>query len=68
MGHQGRRLTATPDDETIAALVRLAGELPGVDADEALRRLEGLTTEQRAIVEQALGAIDRSVRPSRGVT
>lgn len=62
-------MTSTqPDDETIAALVRLARDLPDVDADEALRRLAGLNDEQRAVVESALQVIASSVRPSPGVT
>lgn len=47
-----------PDNEVLAALVRLARELPDVNADEALRRLAGMSGEQLAQIEQALRLVD----------
>ena len=42
------------EDEALRELARLARDLPDVDADEARRRLERLTAEQRAVVEGTL--------------
>jgi hypothetical protein len=42
------------EDEALHELARLARELPGVDADEAWRRLGRLTEEQRARITRAL--------------
>lgn len=57
-------MTPEPDNEVLAALVRLARELPDVDADEALRRLAGLSGEQLAQIEQALRLVDAGGRPA----
>lgn len=46
-----------PGDETFAALVRLAREVPDVGLGEALRRLGGLSEEQRTVIEQTMGHI-----------
>jgi hypothetical protein len=43
-----------PEDEALRELAHLAHDLPVGDAEEALRRLERLTAEQRALVMQAL--------------
>lgn len=62
-------MTTEPDEETIAVLVLLARELPDVDADEALQRLESLSAEQRAVVERAVTDVARrehQPRPERG--
>ncbi|MEZ0284354.1 MAG: hypothetical protein ACAH79_03860 [Thermoleophilia bacterium] len=41
-------------DGALHELTRLACDLPDLDADEARRRLERLTAEQRAVVEGTL--------------
>lgn len=42
-------------DEVLRELARLASDLPHVDFDEAWRRLQRLTLDQRAELAEALG-------------
>ena len=50
----GPPLERWSEDEALRELARRARELPEVDADEAWRRLERLTAEQRALVLAAV--------------
>jgi hypothetical protein len=51
------------EDEALRELVRLARDLPEVDAAEAWRRLGRLTGEQRQLVYRALAAPRRREGP-----
>jgi hypothetical protein len=58
--HQSER--PAPADETVRAIVRLARDLPDIDADEARRRLDQLVSEQRGIIEETMRLTDEQHR------